>query len=1412
MKKYIIIAAVLFFGNSWAKENVNGNTSTPTPLSAPTGVDCNRSSSSSSLDINNVRARILNGGDMWWDQGGTGNARYEVPKLNDPTQIKKNSMFAGSVWIGGTSTPDESSNVYVTAQTYRQGKYAYWPGPLVATTTELPSIQQNECAFWDKHFKVNKSDIDAFVEAFTNGDIQGEDDIHESILQWPGKANPYMDDEDGAIDLNVELAPFVDVDKDGNYDPLKGDYPEINGDQAIWWVMNDVGDEKEYNSEFYSLNDLAIGLELKTMAFAFQTNDEINNMTFYKQTMTNKGNRTLYNTYLGQWVDPDLGNFVDDYVGCDVTRGLGICYNGDDDDDGILGYGLNPPAVGVDFFSGPLADLNDGLDNDRDGLTDEGSDGIDNNGDGNVDEDSEREKIVMSNFLYYNNNANPVNGNPTLPSDHYNYLKSKWRNGDNVMYDGGDGTDQSADYEAKFMFPGTTDQELYWGTDGNAVDPWDEVSAGNAPADRRFLQSAGPFTLEPGQVNDVTVGVIWMRAGSGGATGSIAALKVADDKAQELFDDNFKNLQGPNPPEVAVTELDQQIVLAFTPSEFLINGERQNTETYREKKQSFEEAGQDDAFFRFQGYLVYQLANASVSASELDNTDNARLIAQCDIQDGVSALINKEDNPFGDPNATSPVQIDVLKVSGADEGVFHTMTVTTDEFTSGNEIVNNKEYYFMVLAYASNTDPKNDRQQFISSQKDIKVITAIPHLTSFAEGGVILNASYGTGVDIRAINGTGTGGVSVDYTKSTIDQILSSNSIEQPVYAGGNAPISVKVYDPVSVKPGSFKVKLYSRLLMELDGASAFNVGDTLIAIDTGGSIEPSRFDNDEIAGKGYIKEILDTIEISYDSSYIKTTPERTDTIFNPNLPGTITNVTPVFADSLVSVDTVFTIDTTATPPDTTVSYDSNYVQIVVDYDTTELNGAFVYNTHPAFSEEITVTNIKKAVQMKVVMMNDKEGGTFSKHFVDINEITDFSNPDNVVTRDIYQGYSTLDLPFEDVTDPSKKAKSLGFQLHEYFEIENENGVVQDAEKHYRVSEFNEILIRKGNEKIGVSLQMKHGYDPEFEVIERSDNAFIEAEYNVTSGADWLLPVPFDPVGVEGVNWQKEPIDAGDIEATTTDPGNVYSYVANGSIAPYNNSLEMSTSITKAGGRYSGSISSTPNSELPNVNIVIDYDNPSNWTRVPVLQINFRDDASGAVLNDSRYMLSKSDVPSVGTNGVADGTTSPYPGFGPSKGMGWFPGYAIDLDRGIRLNLMFSESKIADPTNGNNLVWEPTNEDDGGRSFIYVTNTEYDPTYYENLFDDAEVNRYNVINDVAGVPGYASRLKDIFKDVTWLVNPRRSSSQLVGSGNYNIRIRVNHYFKTTKEGNYIPEYGFSTDAYVPQIGDNKYQESVVRLD
>lgn len=81
-----------------------------------------------------------------------------------------------------------------------------------------------------------------------------------------------------------------------------------------------------------------IGMEIRAQAFAFASNDEINNMTFYNYELINRGTQTLYNTYFGFFTDGALGNPYDDYVGCDVNRGLGYYYNGDNYDEEQSGF------------------------------------------------------------------------------------------------------------------------------------------------------------------------------------------------------------------------------------------------------------------------------------------------------------------------------------------------------------------------------------------------------------------------------------------------------------------------------------------------------------------------------------------------------------------------------------------------------------------------------------------------------------------------------------------------------------------------------------------------------------------------------------------------------------------------------------------------------------------------------------------------------------------------------------------------------------------------------------------------------------------------------------------------------------------------------------------------------------------
>ena len=703
---------------------------------------CEPASQSADLDVNNVRTKLLNGGDMWWDLN---NPKYEIPKINDPNAVRKHAMFAGAIWIGGR---DNGGSLKLAAMTYRQKGSDFWPGPLDSTTASTDPVR---CKAYDKMWKVTRDELEDFESSKYLNQSAG-------IRDWPaGRQRAVLFGNEAKY-----LAPYKEVTPDGVYDPFSGEHPVLddrrpsidNGvdkqpDMFIWWVYNDKGN---IHSE---TQGQPIGIEIQTTGFAFATNDEVNNMTFYSSKIINRGFTTLNDCYMGQWVDADLGNYADDYVGCDVGRSLGFCYNGDDDDEGVLGYGLNPPTVGVDYFEGPT--------------------------------DSAGNQLGLSHYMYYNNDNDPVRGNPGEAIEYYNLLQGKWLGGQNVTYGG---TGFGGSKPAKYMFPGDTDPAY-------ALEPWTEKIAGNRPGDRRFLQSTGPFTLRPGQIQRITVGVVWARTTSGGAAGSLNLLKIASDKAQTLFNNNFKILDGPNAPDIEIQEMEQELVLKF------LNTNSSKVENYREK---YKDANNVERTYKFEGYVVYQLKDATVNTGDLDNVDKARMLFQCDMKNNRGMIVNK----VYDPKLAA--LLPVVKVEGADQGVQHTWSIKNDLFATGSntQLVDFKPVYYMVLSYAILADDslQIDPNQFLAGRRNIKTYKAIPHKTEPEQFGTELQSSYGSGPVLTRLAGRGNGGNVLEFTKETIDEILKTGVAKEATYVAGAGPVKIKVVDPIKVPNAKFEFVL----------------------------------------------------------------------------------------------------------------------------------------------------------------------------------------------------------------------------------------------------------------------------------------------------------------------------------------------------------------------------------------------------------------------------------------------------------------------------------------------------------------------------------------------------------------------------------------------------------------------------
>jgi len=799
MKQFAILIAIMTFISANARERqgaeVSGGNESHKLLQTTKVMDaCKGAKGSQELWVNNVRTIIFTAGDMWWDLFGDGNAYYIVPGVADKkTGISSN--FGGSIWIGGF---DAGGQLKVAAMTYRQTGYDFWPGPLNPATA---STDVSICNDYDRIFRMTRKEVEDQVY---NGNIT------DNIRNWPGN---------GIKNDYPLLAPFKDIDGDNFYDPTLGDYPyydiynkadkdalgvcaaKIFGDETLWWVFNDKGDIHTETS------GQSIGLEIRGQAFAFKTNDEINNMTFYNYEVINRSTFSLNKTYFTVWNDPDLGCYLDDYVGCDIQRGLGFIYNATGVDklscSGTNAYGDFPPALGCDFFKGPLADYNpvtglgDGVDNDFDGLTDEIG-----------------ETIGMAKFMYYNNNIGsfpPQTTNPGLASHYYNYMTGFWKDG-SAFTQGGNAYGGAT--PTNYVYPG----DLYPTPVG-----WNEFTAGNLPGDRRFLQSAGPFTLKPGAINNVTFGIPWAQTPiKNGNLFSTALLKIADDKAQALFDNCFKILDGPEAPDLTVQEMENKLMIYLTnkstSNNFLNNYSEKDVTILPIVGQTLTCLANPDPYYRFEGYKVYQLKDASVSQTDIEDETKAKLVFQSDVKNGITRLVNYN------YDATIGSDVPKVKVEGSDGGITTTFEFTEDQFATGNnkKIVNNKTYYFMAFAYAYNnyatykpdTDPSScstpsfygQKRPYLEGRK-IKKAAGIPHNTDFEKDGTVYQSNYGYGPKIKRIEGQGNGGNSLDLTDETTSKIVANGFEKNPVYENGRGPIKVKVVDPLNIPNSTFTVK-----------------------------------------------------------------------------------------------------------------------------------------------------------------------------------------------------------------------------------------------------------------------------------------------------------------------------------------------------------------------------------------------------------------------------------------------------------------------------------------------------------------------------------------------------------------------------------------------------------------------------
>lgn len=435
------------------------------------------------LSINNIRASIFNGGDMWWD--GIGSPKYEYPKGSGI-----NALFAGGIWL---SAVDDSGILQTAAMQYRSTGHDFYPGPISANG----AVTAASCSSFDRFWKVSSTQVQQHIIITSSGTPISTNNISNDILLWPAKGNTHFT----LYAIQEELAPFVDVNNNGIYDPEYGDYPHIKGDEAIFWVMNDVGG---LHTSSYGA---PIGVEIHALAYSFSDpTSALHETTFYEFSIIKKATGTANNFYFGLFVDPDLGYSLDDYVGCDTITHSAYVYNGDgfDETQGpITGYGTTPPIVSTTFLNQP-----------------------------------------MNSFLSFNNSTS-VTGTPQQAMHYRNYMSGLWKDGSPVT-EGGNG------------YGGATPTHYMYHSNPTASAPaWTESTVQNTPGDRRYVQSSGPYTLNHMDKFEITYATIAHPTAGDNNINNMVLPRIND--VRQAFNDSIANGNTYfNPLNVA--ELDHSIV------------------------------------------------------------------------------------------------------------------------------------------------------------------------------------------------------------------------------------------------------------------------------------------------------------------------------------------------------------------------------------------------------------------------------------------------------------------------------------------------------------------------------------------------------------------------------------------------------------------------------------------------------------------------------------------------------------------------------------------------------------------------------------------------------------------------------------------------------------------------------------
>jgi hypothetical protein len=529
----------------------------PSPGAAKTQATGTRKLSSSSrgsnlLNINKLSMWLSNDGTMERDMG-TSTAGVTFPR--DSTTVVN---IGGFVW--GGIVRSANSQIRVGGSTLKTGLQ---PGriirPGIAQQSDDPAVRlyriRRDWATADlardasEYFNLPILDVDAQI-------IEELRSLYkQDWIEWPW--------QDGAPYYERNGIPGYQPDSTGVVDSTSDEPGLGSADQVVWCVANDLSSTT--TQALYGSSP--IGIEMQLTCWAYNRIPNLKNVIFqrcriiYKGTSQTPGTSIIDSMYLAKWVDPDIGNFNDDFVGYDKERTLAYAYNATPADIEFSKFNIAPAVVGYTLLQGPRIPVSGGTA--QWNLT-------------TIEGYSNLEPSAFTYFTTADDRIADFNvGTYGGTTGWYKLMRTTCFQ--NPV------TGRCTQYELD------GDAELFQGwVDGI------QQSAG----DRRFATISGPFSMAIGDTQEVVFGMV-AAIGLTNRSG-ISSIKSISEIAHDVYRHNFEFPDTIPSPTVKITELENQITLDW------------ESDTARTRfVENYSSLG-----YKFETYVVYQYPSATPKSGE----------------------------------------------------------------------------------------------------------------------------------------------------------------------------------------------------------------------------------------------------------------------------------------------------------------------------------------------------------------------------------------------------------------------------------------------------------------------------------------------------------------------------------------------------------------------------------------------------------------------------------------------------------------------------------------------------------------------------------------------------------------------------------------------------------------------------